>query len=303
MSKFITQGMGWIPDLPDPRDYTYRHKKILPIFQQPKPGCDDLPDEVDLTHGDEGEVFLSDVDNQGPLNSSTAFAVLSLIEYFERRQGRTFSGSKLFLYKVARNLRSSKFDLCSDTGADLRTTFKCLRHFGVPSEEFWPYDPALVNEEPPAFVYQAAKRVADFHYFRLGTPDANAQQNISQKTTEHVFSTSNGNRMQWNLLTSVLSAGFPVAFGFSVPSSITADPGIPFRCEYDRYLGGMAVLAIGYNSHHFGRNLGALLVRTSWGNQWGDDGNGWLPRTYIESGLASDFWTVSRDVTVAGTDT
>lgn len=89
--------MGWIPDLPDPRDYTYRHKEILPLTRQVQSRSGKLPDQVDLRYGDEGEVFLTDVEDQGPLNSSTAFAVLSLVEYFERRSGRTFSGSKLFL--------------------------------------------------------------------------------------------------------------------------------------------------------------------------------------------------------------
>jgi C1A family cysteine protease len=34
----------------------------------------------------------------------------------------------------------------------------------------------------------------------------------------------------------------------------------------------------------------ALLVRNSWMNDWGEDGDGWLPYEYIRRGLAEDFW-------------
>jgi C1A family cysteine protease len=39
---------------------------------------------------------------------------------------------------------------------------------------------------------------------------------------------------------------------------------------------------------------GALLVRNSWGADWGDGGYGWLPYEYVRQQLAVDFWTLLK---------
>ena len=202
MSKFIPQGLGWIPDLPDPRDFTHEHPKILSLLERLRPFGNTLPDSVDLRHGEEGEVFLTDVEDQGNVNSSTAFAVLSMVEYFERRiHAHTFDGSTLFLYKVARNLRNKRYRVTGDTGADLRTTLKALCKFGFSSNELWPYDVEQFDEEPPAFVYQAARPVPGLYYFRLDS------RSMHPSTEQHQRPS------QMNLVNSFLAAGFPVAFG------------------------------------------------------------------------------------------
>lgn len=282
MAKFIPQGMGWIPDIPDPRDYTYRHKEILTILQQLKPFSGELPEEVDLRYGEEGEVFFTDVEDQGPLNSSTAFAVLSLVEYFERRiYGHTFDGSRLFLYKVTRNLRNKRARVSGDTGADLRTTLKALCRFGTPGEEHWPYETKWFDEEPSTFIYRSARPIRNLRYFAIHRPP--------EEDTTLTFTP------RWDHLASFLSAGIPLVFGFSVPSSLSSDPNIIHRPQFDTIRGGQAALAIGYKLNHFGRNQHALLIRSSWGKQWGDNGNGWLPAKSLESHLATCFWAILAD--------
>lgn len=286
MSPFIPPGLGWIPDLPDPRDYTPRHEAIAPLLKQLKPSRRKrLPDEVDLRRDDEGEYFTA-VEDQGPLNSSTAFAVLSLVEYFERRiRGRTFEGSKLFLYKVTRNLRQRRplypqgTHSLGDTGADLRTTLKALAKFGVPPEEVWPYQIDKFDEEPSPFAYRLAKPIPGLRHFRLDDPNADGVA-------------------LWQTITSFLAAGFPIAFGFSVPASLTADANIPYRPDLDQYRGGQVALAVGYRNHHFGRGQHALLIRSSWGSQWGDDGYGWMPIAFLRQQLVRDSWTVVCNLSV-----
>ena len=279
-AKFIPNGLGWIPDLPDPRDYTWRHKEILPLLQQLKPISPEvLPDEVDLRSGDEGELFFTDVEDQLCLNSSCSFAALSLFEYFQRRiHGRTFDGSKLFLYKVARNLRTKRCTATGDTGADLRSTLKAFRRFGVPEEEYWPYQVERFDEEPSAFIYQVARSRESLRYFRI--------EDLSESTSDNFVKT------RWDQLTSFLAAGFPVAFGFSVPSSLSSDSNVPYRPDFDEIRGGQAVLAVGYKFGQYGPNQHGLLIRNSWGQEWGGNGYGSIPAAFVTAGTASNFWTV-----------
>jgi len=94
-----------------------------------------------------------------------------------------------------------------------------------------------------------------------------------------------------------LAAKLPSMFGFSVFSSmptIGGEPDIPYPGPKDRLEGGHAVMAVGYdNKRKIGKHTGALLIRNSWGKEWGDGGYGWLPYSYVLNGLAVDFWSVA----------
>lgn len=288
VTTFVPQGMGWLPDLPDARDYTFRHPQVLELLRALQAAPDaSSADQVDLRCDCEGEYF-NEPRNQGSLNSSTAFAVLSLVEYFERRlHGRTFEGSARFLYKVTRNIlqkraclgepfhdaHSSAWQLESDTGSDIRTALKVLTRFGVPPEDYWPYDITRFDEEPTAFHYALAKPFSNLRYFRLDEP------NISGEAT-------------WATVKSFLAAGFPIVFGFSVPTSMTSLTDIPYRPYHDGVRGGIAAITTGYRINHYGPRRNALLIRTSWGSQCGDNGSAWLPAVFLRDQLARDFWTV-----------
>lgn len=266
--------MGWIPDLPDTRDYTFRQPEVVSLLRRFKQTRHEpLHDAVDLRQDSEGEYFTT-VEDQGPLNSSSAFAVLSLLEYFERRiHGRVYEGSKLFLYKVSRNRMAKVVGPIGDMGADLRTTFKVITQIGVPAEDYWPYDVGRFDEEPSAFYYAIAKPLRHVKYFRLDEPNTTGEST-------------------WANVKSFLAAGFPVVFGMPVPKSLTTDAKIPFRPELDVFRGAQAVVAVGYSANHFGKRQDAILVRSSWGSQWGDNGNGWLPISYVQNQIASSFWTI-----------
>ena len=54
-------------------------------------------------------------------------------------------------------------------------------------------------------------------------------------------------------------------------------------------MGGHAISAFGYDDEK-----GALLIRNSWGEEWGENGYGWLPYEYVLQGLVQDFWSVLK---------
>ncbi len=278
--------MGWIPDLPDPRDYTPEHEHVRELLSGLKPSpSKKLPSSVDL-RGDEEDpcAFLTDVEDQGSLNCSAACAVLGMVEYFERRvHGHTFEGSTLFLYKMARKLRRTT----GNCGADLRTTLKALRRYGVPPAELWHSDPAEFDAEPndPCLIGYA-RDYHDMCYVRLDARDA-----TPKKSRDLCYALGSETL---RTVKSFLSAGFPVAFGFSVPKSLDADSKIPYRPGFDSFRGGQAVLAVGYDDQSQTSPKGGLLIRSSWGQMWGEAGYGWLPYTYVEQQVTRDSWTLLR---------
>lgn len=102
--------MGWIPDLPDYRDYTLGHEKIKPMLEEMRVG---EPEKVSLPSSTDLKTWCSPIENQRSLGSCTAQAGVGLIEYYERRAfGMHIDASRLFLYKVTRNL----IGLAGDTG-------------------------------------------------------------------------------------------------------------------------------------------------------------------------------------------
>ncbi|MEW6494543.1 MAG: C1 family peptidase [Cyanobacteriota bacterium] len=238
-----------------------------------------LPSVVDLSYWD------SAVEDQGALQSCTAFAAISLIEYFANRsRGKSTDLSPLFLYKAARNLMS----LHGDVGASVRETMKAMALFGVPPEQYWTYEEDKVDEEPPPFCYSYAQNFQSLKYFRLDYADMPTEVLLSQ-------------------IKAVLAAGFPCMFGFSVYTSAyqtcNLDKGyIPFpSMEKDRVVGGHAVVAVGYDdlqtiprADRTSVSRGAFLIRNSWGTVWGREGYGWIPYDYILQGLTRDWWSLLK---------
>ncbi len=287
-------GMGWLPDYPDFRDHGVEQEEVptrLKAFGQKdsvkamlrKVGVAE-PRKAALKPKEDLRQWCSPVEDQGQLGSCTANAAVGIVEYFERRAfDRHIDASRLFLYKVTRNMLHST----GDTGAFLRTTMGALVLFGVPPEEYWPYKITDFEKEPPAFCYAFAQNYQAITYYRLDSPGTSKDALLTRIKTN-------------------LAAGLPSMFGFTVYSSIdqAASTGkIPYPTRGERVEGGHAVAAVGYddklkikNENRGGpETTGALLIRNSWGAGWGEKGYGWLPYDYILKSLADDWWSLLKN--------
>ncbi len=276
-----TRSLGWLPDYPDIRDFTPKNEQVQSLLEKTdlfQVNAEELPASANLRE------WFPGVEDQGQLGSCTANAGAGIVEYFEKRAfGKHVDASRLFLYKVTRKMMNVE----GDTGAFLRSTMGALVMFGVPPEEYWPYEIADYDKEPSAFCYAFAQNYQAIKYFRLDPPNASRDKLL-------------------NKIKKYLTTGIPAMFGFTVYNSISeadANAGkIPFPAPGETIAGGHAVVAVGYDDDitikasgpEAKETKGAFLIRNSWGAEWGDNGYGWLPYEYLNQGLAEDWWALLK---------
>lgn len=282
----IKNKMGWIPDLPDNRDYSaqdiLKNSKIIidPEEHLPKAygGTPDKNDPLlirgvkitDPSTKVDLRAFCSPIENQQNIGSCVSNATVGLLEYFENHAfGRFIDASRLFHYKTTRNLMGQK----GDTGAFLRTGMQALATFGVLPEKYMPYDTSKFDIEPTAFQYSFASNYQALEYFRIDTYKKTPAQTLES-------------------IKNCLRNSQPMIFGFTVYSSISqADHTgvIPYPKPTDKVEGGHAVMCVGFDE-----SAKLLIIRNSWGTEWGDKGYGYLPYDYVLNGLAVDWWSLIK---------
>lgn len=268
MRKKVT--FGWNKELPDMRDWcidmhhsTSNLMKKKKIFKDKKSKIFDS--SIDLTE------FCSPIEDQGDIGSCTAQAGVGLVEYMEKRgRGKHLDASRLFLYKVTRNILGWN----GDTGAYVRTTLKALGKFGVCPESFWPYNTNKFDEEPSAFCYSYAQTARALQYYRLDREDQSRSQLVG-------------------LIKFLLDLEIPSIFGFTVYNFGDDEGNFLVPDRRSRVYGGHAVMCVGYDDdRNIGDSSGAFKIRNSWGTWWGQEGYGWLPYDYVLMGLTADWWTI-----------
>ncbi len=217
-----------------------------------------LPSKVDLRER------CSPVENQGQLGSCTGNALVGNLEFLEKKAGHHLTNlSRLFIYY---NERAMECTIGEDAGAMIRDGVKSLVKLDVCTEKLWPYRIARFTKKPSSACYKQARDHQITSYHRV----IGLQQ-----------------------MKQCLAEGYPFVFGFSVYESFESPQvakagqlNLPKPSE--KQVGGHAVLAVGYDEQ-----TERMLVRNSWGADWGIEGYFTMPYDYISNdNLADDFWTL-----------
>lgn len=190
--------------------------------------------------------------DQGKLASCSSNAICSLLRL-------DFEPSRMFIYYHERP------DKNIDRGVSPRECIKSINRNGLAAEKDCIYNPNYFNSRP-----SCESRSVRLRYRRL-----------------------NGKSLRD--IQSCLSDGNPFLFGFNIYSSFE-DPlvwnpkidqmPIP-NPKKDKLLGGHVAVAVGYSDKRK-----CIIVRNSWGLEWGLDGHFFMPYKYITSDQCDDFWVI-----------
>ena len=227
---------------------------------------------------------MSPVGDQGMFGSCTSFAMVKGIgEFMELKQIASKGGdpSKDFVPLSPRFLwfdeRSFMGNEKIDTGATMFLGMNDLVSDGACAEASYPYCPEQLQQNE---LYR--------NYFLQDAPPKAA---VAEAKAHR-----GGALRQLTKLSEIkasLDEGYPAVFGFVVFSSIrAAGKGgmlpVPTLQE-DEVLGGHATVAVGYDDAKQ-----CLILRNSWGGEWGDKGYFYMPYDYFNTqfGLVADAWTL-----------
>jgi C1A family cysteine protease len=255
----LKKGLGWVPDLPDQRDFPYAAPMVV---------LRKLPTKVDLRSKCPKTIY-----DQGRLGSCTANAIAAAMEFDQIKQGqKPATPSRLFIYY---NERSMEHNILTDSGAQIRDGIKSVANLGACPESLWPYDDTPPAEEGmPCPTCKFAQKPSASCY-----TEAKKHEIVSYQRLTHSLTVMKG----------CLASGYPFVFGFTVYENFPFDTktgDIPMPTG--GVLGGHAVLAVGFDDA-----TRQFIFRNSWGKSWGKGGYAFMPYGYLlDSNLSDDFWTI-----------
>jgi len=206
--------------------------------------------------------------DQGQLGSCTANALGGAVEFdLMKEKLPVFMPSRLFIYY---NERAKEGTVSQDAGAAIRDGIKSLNTLGVCPETMWAYNIQEFATKPTDACYQDAKSFLALAYKAIDNT--------------HIVN-----------LKSALAQKFPIVCGITLYESFESDyvsstGKVNMPSPHESCLGGHAVMCVGYDDHSQ-----RLVMRNSWGTDWGMKGYFTLPYAYLtNSNLASDFWVISQ---------
>lgn len=196
--------------------------------------------------------WASTIEDQRHLGSCTGNAIVGGYELLLRRDApdKFTELSRLFVYYNARIFDNA---IEVDVGAFLRDGIKAIARWGVCTETLHPYNILNFAATPSIASYVDAATRTIKNYYSIQTLDQ---------------------------ILDALNNDYPVPFGVNVYSGFdditTRNYIIPVPDRSEEPLGGHAMCFVGYD---LPRRL--LLVRNSFGVDWGDKGYCWMPFDYV----------------------
>lgn len=262
-----TEKYGWRRDRLDPRDIIFNAVNRVETNESALPSSYDLADQMPSIY------------DQGQLGSCTANSTGAIIHHREMVQGEATANdvpSRLFIYYEERRLGGYPLD--QDTGAEVRDGLKVLATDGAPRETDWVYDISKFAQKPPDVAYTDAVKYKAVQYQRIIIPGPG-----------------------YPVRTAIVN-GHPVAFGFPVPA-LFEDPNwnpatqvLPLPTASTKFVGGHAVVIVGFDftMRHF--SVPVLKIRNSWRRDWGDAGHFYMDYRWFDPWrqLADDLWVVTK---------
>ena len=201
---------GWVPDLPDQRDFAFRAPRRIVVS---------LPPRMDL------RPQMPPVYDQGQLGSCTSNAIGGAFEFELLKQSEPdFVPSRLFIYY---NERVIERTVDTDSGAQLRDGMKTLAKQGVCPETMWPYIISQFATEPSAACYAEAKKHLGVTYMR-----------VEQEVTQMRGCVAAGFPFIF---------GFTVYESFE-SDAVARTGNVPMPEGDERTLGGHAMCVVGYDN-------------------------------------------------------
>jgi C1A family cysteine protease len=219
-----------------------------------------IPNSVDLTP------HMPPVFDQGQTNSCTgnglSEAIACAMSYHNNEK---FIPSRLFIYYNERLIEGSENQDC---GGIIHDGIRGCNLHGMVDESTWPFDINNIEVKPPQNIYDIAIK----DKIKFYAPIDNTKIETLKATLAH---------------------GYPIVFGFTVYSAFESEEvaktgilNMPQNGE--EIIGGHCINLIGFSDEKE-----MFLCRNSWGPNWGQNGNFWMPFDYVTNpNLASDFWII-----------
>ncbi len=258
-------GLGWVRDEPDIRDHVaLRDEEIVDAAA--------LPATFSL------RPEMPPVLDQGDLGSCTAHGTTTAVRFDRIAQKLPdVDLSRLFVYYQTRLMEG---DVSQDAGGQVRDAIKSINLYGVPVESDWPYVESRFAQKPPAKAYTDGKLNLSLSYARVTHSAAAVKTMLAVKKRPVVFGFTcyAGLQSQDTAESGIL----PLPSGASIGGHCTAVEG--WTNDLPSVLKGAPAATAGTDFYE---------IRNSWGEDWGDAGNFWMPAKYfLNASLVSDLWSI-----------
>jgi C1A family cysteine protease len=253
--KLEDRVFGWIKDKPDSRDMKYTFRSRAMSY----------PASFST------QVKQPPIQDQGPVGCCVGEGCARLAKYGinKIKKQKDYNLSVLFAYWNARALEGNT---STDAGSSIRDGIKGIAKFGICQQALWPFDTNKVLTAPNKQCFTNALKFQALGYESLFNKDP----------------------LQ---IKDALFHDFPVTYGKLIYPNFQPDPKtgvIPYPNTAMRLMGGHCMVICGWNDNLLGDGVGYFLEANSWSVNWGLAGYCWVPYTYVCSGIASDFWAITK---------